>query len=84
MKSDWIYVVPGILLILFGIAVWTTPAILVALVATFFVLSGMWAIHVGWRFRRIAKRAEYSGGRSVDESPDEMMLRWWFRRGYRL
>ena len=37
----WIVYVPGILMILFGLAIIVMPEILVALIAAFFIISGI-------------------------------------------
>jgi len=48
----------GLLLIVFGVLVVVFPQILVALVSTFFILTGLLVCLTSWQFRRMRRRSD--------------------------
>lgn len=59
----WRFISLGSILILFGLLIFMFPAFLVALVASFFILAGLFFLSLGWGIRNISRR---SGPLDVD------------------
>ena len=52
----WYYLLLGILLVLWGVAITVWPQLLVAFVAALFILAGFTVLGLAWRVRRMQRR----------------------------
>jgi len=52
----WYYLLLGILLVLWGIAIIVWPQLLVAFVAALFILAGLTVLGLAWRVWRLQRR----------------------------
>jgi Flp pilus assembly protein TadB len=52
----WYYLLLGLLLILWGVAIVVWPQLLVAFVAALFILAGGTVLGLAWRVRRLQRR----------------------------
>ena len=49
--------VTGLVFVLFGLAIWVYPQILVAMVSSVFVLFGLGMMATSWQFRRLKRQS---------------------------
>ena len=49
--------ITGVLFVLFGLAIWVYPQILVAMVSSVFVLFGLGIMATSWQFRKLKRHS---------------------------
>ena len=64
----WKYIMLlGIVFIVFGLLIIAAPVILVVLVASFFIMSGIMFVHYAWRAKRIRKNDREAVSITIDD-----------------